>query len=112
MADFVFSSDFSFKETPRFQTLVSSFENGAEQRRAKRSAPLREFEFNIKNRSAADFVYVRDFFISKKGRLTPFTWVNHNDGVEYTVRFKDDEIPFALVHAGLYDFSFTLIEVG
>jgi uncharacterized protein (TIGR02217 family) len=111
MADFTTVSDYVLEETPQFQTLVSTFENGVEQRRAKRANSIREFKLQYFTRSVTDFTTVRDFFLSKKGALTSFTWTNPNDSVDYTVRYKEDSLRFVLKSYGIYDFDFTLIQV-
>ena len=111
MADLTFQGDYTFEETPQFKTLISTFENGVEQRRNKWSSGIKEFKIVAKNRPLTDFETIRDFFVAKKGAYTSFTWVNPNDNVEYTVRFKEDSLRFTLLSYQRYDFEFSLIEV-
>jgi uncharacterized protein (TIGR02217 family) len=111
MADLSLQGDYGLEENLQFQTLVSTFENGVEQRRAKWANQLREFALTFRNYSATDFATIRDFFLAKKGALTSFTWTNPNDSVDYTVRFKEDSWKSTLTSYGIYDFSFVLIQV-
>jgi phage-related protein len=54
---------------------------------------------------------VRDFFISKKGAFTSFTWENPNDSTEYTVRFLDDAFKQKRVAFNVFSFNFEILEV-
>ena len=111
MSDFTLACDNAFDEAPEFNTLISKFANGVEQRRATRSGSIREFVLKFYNRPIADFQTARNFFLAKVGALTSFTWTNPNDSVEYTVRFKDDKLKFVRKSYQIYDFEFTLIQV-
>jgi phage-related protein len=110
MSDFSLTCGYTIEETPTFNTLISKFENGVEQRRAKRSGSIREFNLQCKNMIQSEFVYVRDFFLAKKGALTSFTWTNPNDSAEYTVRYKEDSLKIQRTNYQIYDFSFVLIQ--
>lgn len=110
-SDFTLTPDFTFDESPQFSTLISQFENGYEQRRAKWSAPLRKFHLVYQNRSRTDMELVKAFFIAKMGKYDSFTWTNPNDSVEYTVRFDADQLKFSNPIYGLFDFEFDFIEV-
>ena len=111
MADFTTIPDFVFEELPRFKTLISTFENGYEQRRNKWSSDIREFHLVFKNRTDTEFETVRDFIIAKLGSYTSFTFENPNDTTEYTVRFKEDSLTFVRHSGEIYDFEFDLVEV-
>ena len=111
MADLILQGDYGLEESLQFQTLVSNFENGVEQRRAKWASQLREFTLTFRNYSATDFATIRDFFLSKKGALTSFTWTNPNDSADYTVRFKEDSWKAVVTSYGIYNFSFSLLQV-
>ena len=111
MADFNFVPDRVIEEEIKFNTLVSEFENGVEQRRAKWANPLRRWRLFFKIRTQTEMENVRDFFISKKGALSSFTWENPNDGQTYTVRFEEDGFKLKRVHYQLYDFEVSFVEV-
>lgn len=111
MSDFTVLPDFVFEETLEYKTLVSEFENGAEQRRRKWANPLSKWTLRFRNRTKADMETVRDFFKSKYGSFTVFTWTDPNDSVEYTVRFVEDSFKFSMKAHGIYDFDFEFIEV-
>ena len=111
MADFTIQPDFVLEEEVAFNTLISQFENGVEQRRATRANSIRKFNLVFKTRTKAEMQAVRDFFIGKKGMLTSFTWNNPNDSTDYTVRFVDDTFKHQNVAYGIYDFNLSLIQV-
>lgn len=111
MPDFIWEPSYTFSETPEFNTLVSKYENGAEQRRATRSNPKRSWKLEFKNVSKSVYQSIRDFFISHKGQYQSFTWVNPNDGIQYTVRFADDKIGFERNAFNVYSFSLQFVEV-
>lgn len=110
MSDFSTTPDFTFDETPQFATLITEFENGVEQRRNKRANPVRKWHLVFKNRTKAEYETVRDFYISKKGAYTAFTWTNPNDTTEYTVRFGADSLTFSNHQPLIYNFEFDLIQ--
>ena len=111
MSDFSLTYGYTLEENPTFNTLISKFENGVEQRRSRRSGSIREFNFQCRNIMQADYEMVRDFYLAKVGALTSFTWTNIIDSVEYTVRFKEDSLKILRTTYQIYDFSFTLIQV-
>lgn len=111
MADFPVTPDYPVEETPKFKTLVSTFDNGSEQRRGKWASVLREFSLSFTNRDEVEFVLFRDFFLSKKGPLLPFTFVNPNDDETYTVRFKEDQVTYSQKSRKIFDFQCVLVEV-
>jgi len=111
MSDFYWEPSYTFSETPEFNTLVSKFENGAEQRRAVRSNPIRSWKLEFKNVPKSVYESVREFYISKKGQFSSFTWTNPNDGIEYIVRFGDDKINFERNAFNVYSFIIQLLEI-
>jgi phage-related protein len=111
VADFTLAPDFVFEEKPQYNTLITNFENGVEQRRPTRSTAIREWTLQYRNRSSADMQTVLDLFNSKKGAYTAFDWTNPEDSVDYTVRFKEDSLTKTMKHYGIYDFQFVLVEV-
>jgi phage-related protein len=111
MSDFTYLPDFLIDEAVEYKTLVSEFENGAEQRRRKWQNPLSKWTLRFNNRTSAEMATVRDFFKNKFGAFMSFTWTNPNDSVEYTVRFVEDSFQFSRKAYGVYDFEFEFIEV-
>lgn len=111
MADFPLTPDFPVEETIRDKTLISEYDNGNEQRRSKWSAPLREFTLSFKNRTTAEYQSLKNFILSKRVALISFTFTNPNDGTDYTVRFKDDNLRLSLINASIYEFGCVLVEV-
>lgn len=111
MSDFAYSPDFTLTEQVHFKTLVSQFENFTEQRRNVVANPRRLFTLRFKNRTKTEMENVRDFFISKKGEYSSFTWTNPNDETEYTVRFDEDSFQFDNKAYEVYDFEIKFIEV-
>lgn len=111
MADFTWEPDNNISEEPKFKTLVTTFENGVEQRRNKWDNPLRTFRLKFRTRSQSVYEAVRDFFITKKGSYSSFTWTNPADSVTYTVRFAEDGLNLVRVKYDVYDFEVTLQEV-
>ena len=111
MSDFTYLPDFLIDEAVEYKTLISEFENGAEQRRRKWANPLSKWTLRFNNRTLDEMTAVRDFFKNKAGSLAAFTWTNPNDSVEYTVRFAEDSFKFSRKAYGIYDFEFDFIEV-
>lgn len=111
MADFEAIPDFQFVTEKKYDTLITQFENGVEQRRARRSNPIQEFTLQFRNRPQADLDEVVTLFDTSKGSLSAFTWLNPEDATEYTVRFKEDSFKKMLKHYGIFDFEFTLVTV-
>jgi hypothetical protein len=110
-ADFTLAPDFGLEEAPQFKTVISQYENGVEQRRAKWSTPIREWRLCYKNRPATDYCCVRDFYICKCGGFCSWVWQNSNDNCCYTVRFKEDSLAWTLDAYCNWNFSFSLIQV-
>ena len=111
MADFTHTIDNVIEEDPEFRTSVSSFENGAEQRRGHWTSPIRKWRLQLNNRTQAQMEAIRDFFIAKKGALTSFTWVNPIDSVEYTVRFSEDKLSIKRKSFEIYDIEVSFTQV-
>ncbi|MCK9555018.1 DUF2460 domain-containing protein [bacterium] len=103
--------DFVFEEKIEFETLITKFENGVEQRRSKQSIPLRKWTLQFHNRTTEELTTIRSFYVARKGSYESFTWVNPNDSVEYAVRFDSDSFVFVNKASGIYDCSFSLTEV-
>ncbi|MDD5500521.1 hypothetical protein BU251_09210 [Candidatus Velamenicoccus archaeovorus] len=111
MSDFTHLPDFLIDEAVEYKTLVSEFENGAEQRRRKWANPLAKWTLRFNNRTQAEMAEVLDFFKSRFGAFMAFTWTNPNDSFEYTVRFVEDSFQFSRKAYGVYDFECEFVEV-
>jgi uncharacterized protein (TIGR02217 family) len=110
-SDFTLVPDFVLETTPSYNTLVSEFENGVEQRRAKWSQSRQSWRLQYKNRDSTDLGIVKTLFNAKLGAYGSFSWDNPEDSVTYTVRFKEDSFTSTYHSYGLWDFEFELIEV-
>ncbi len=111
MPDLSLKPDFTFVKRTRYETIISQFENGAEQRRSRWANPLREWVLQFRNRSASDLSTIQDLFDAQKGQYGAFDWLNPLDAVTYTVRFKEETFEVGNSAYGFYDFQFELIEV-
>ena len=109
--DLVLQPDFAFEDKTTFNTLVTEFENGVEQRRAKWATPIKSWKFVYKNRTASELSTLQTLFENKKGRYSSWTWTNPVDSQTYTVRFDTDELLVMLKAYGIYDIEFTVKEV-
>lgn len=111
MSDFTEAPDNVIDEEPIFSTLVSEFENGYEQRRAKWASPKRKWVLEFKNRIQSEMETIRNFFITKKGEYSSFTWTNPIDSTEYTVRFDEDSLLIQRKAFEIYDITLKFVEV-
>lgn len=109
--DLTIAPDYVFEEVKKFNTAISKFENGTEQRRALWSTPLRQFKLEFNNKTQAEKDTLEDLFDAKLGPATAFLWTNPNDGTQYTVRFEEDSLSIKNKAYGVYDISFGLVQV-
>lgn len=110
-SDLVLNPDFTLQSEVAYDTIVTSFENGMEQRRSRRANSISTWTLNYKNRSSDDLNTILALFNAKKGQLTQFTWDNPEDSTTYTVRFKEGSLKRQYHHYGLWDFSFEIVQV-
>ena len=111
MSDLTSAPDYVYDEEIQFKTLVTEFENGSEQRRAKWASPLRRFTLSYRNRLTSEMETVKTLFTESLGKALSFTWTNPNDNVEYDVRFLEDSFKFSNKAYGVYDFEISLQQV-
>lgn len=111
MSDLTLKPDFVFESTPEYSTIVTTFENGVEQRRPRRASAIPTWTLNFKNRNATDMNTILTLFNAKQGSYLSFTWDNPEDGNTYTVRFKQDSLKRSYKFYGIWDFSFELVQV-
>ena len=109
--DLILVPDFAFDQKPQYRTLVSNYENGAEQRRAKRAGAITEYRLVFKNRNSTDLGTITALFASKKGALTSFTFTHPISGATLTVRFKEDSLNYSYTAYGQYDIEFTVTTI-
>ena len=112
MADFELPSGYDFEETPQYKTIISQFENGAEQRRAKRSGAITEYKLVYKNISQADIDTIIALHNTSKGALSSFTWLHPISAETITVRFKEDSLSYVCTSYGIYQCEFILITIA
>lgn len=106
-----FVPDQAIQLSKEYTTIISTFENGAEQRRQKRDNPNREWSLSYKLRTASEKNLFVAFFDSQKGNLKAFNWTNPEDNVQYLVRFKDGSLSVEQLKYDLYNYSVVLKEV-
>lgn len=111
MADFELEPDFTVLKRTKYDTIVTQFESGVEQRRPRRAQKIREWVLQFRNRPASEVATVQTLFDSKQGAYESFTWLNPVDAVTYTVRFMEDSFEHRNHAFGFYDFDLTLVEV-
>lgn len=112
---FDFNYKRAYKDEIRFNTLITQFENGKEQRRTKGS-PRRKFylEFDKANTTSSDAQAIWDFFNARKGRYESFLWdYTHADGTveEVEVRFDHDNLKRDVFMDILYEHGLVFKEV-
>lgn len=111
MADFSLAPDFVFTKKGTYDTIISQFENGVEQRRPRRTNTIREWTLQYRNRPASEVATIQTMFDSVKGAYNSFTWTNPLDSVDYNVRFKEDTLDVSAKAYNVYDVEFSLVEV-
>lgn len=109
--DFVLAPDYVFEEKPSYNTLVTKFENGFEQRRPKRASAITEYVLEYRNRTTSERDTILNLFNARKGSYSSFTWTHPITSETKTVRFKEDSLSVINKAYGVHDISFTLIEV-
>jgi len=115
LAKFDFKYKNAWQDGIRFNTLVTQFESGKEQRRAK-GLPRRVFrlQFEKTTNYNDDVQSIWEFFVARKGRFEPFLWnYKKPDGSieEVKVRFDEDILNRDVFLNKAYSFGLTLIEV-
>lgn len=104
MSDFTLIRE-EIEEIFDYDVLVTEFENESEQRRLRHDKKLMGFKIKSPWRTNTQMQQYRDFFISKYGGLTSFTFTSPFDNVEYNVRFEPGTFKTKFVK-GLYQVQF------
>lgn len=76
----------------QFKTLISPFENGAEQRRPKWGQGKVTFSLMYNAITDAEFTTLWDFYVARKGSNESFTFTDPLTSTNYTMRFSDDNM--------------------
>jgi len=108
---FSFIPDNAIPQNIEYNTLVSEFENGSEQRRSKRDNPKRAWVLSFTLRPKTEMEMFKSFFEARKGKLEPFFWTNPDDNEKRLVRFNEDKLEIEKLHYDLYNYSVKIIEV-
>jgi len=110
-SDITLKPDFVFVQEEEWNTLISRFENGTEQRRSMWSSSRKRWRLKYYNRIKSDFEAIQTVFNNSKGAYSSLTWDNPDDGSTYFVRFEKDNLEFEEKAFQIYDFEFTLLQV-
>ena len=111
MSVFSYTPDYIYTVTPKYTTLVTTYENNKEQRRSKVSASRREFSLEYDHTDETTKDNILAFFDARKGAYGSFDWMCPLNSTTYTVRFKEDFLEIEEVADEVYDMKFNLIEV-
>jgi len=118
---FSFQYKTAYKASVSFNTAVDEAYSGKEQRRNLWTNPRRKWVLEF-DKNETDANSIIDFFEARKGRYESFYWTwqaTHGttskamggDGVQYRVRFENDELNFEHLALGYRTFQITLVEV-
>ena len=115
MEYFTWKPDRVITQTSRFRTLITGFESGTEQRRAKWSTPLHTFSLTFALRKERIIKEIWDFYVARGGAAEAFYFTTHAQWLEpshtYTVRFAEDELTMESITEDLYKTGLRLQEV-
>ena len=92
MADWTTSwkPSYGYQFGPEYDTLVTSFESGAEQRRQKRSTPRHTFVLSYDAaRSEATIQAIKEFHKARGGIYDEFNFPNYGEGIKGTLTCAD-----------------------
>ncbi len=115
METFTWKPDKVITEVAGFRTLVSGFESGTEQRRAKWNTPLHAFSLTFAMRKTRIIKEIWDFYVARKGAAEAFYFTTSSQWLEpsqtYTVRFAEDELTIESITEKLYKTGLKFQEV-
>lgn len=77
--EFIWEVNSPFSEDVNYNTLITRYEDGKEQRRQKWSAPKRVFSISLRGRTRDIFTQVWNFYNSRNGAFDTFYFVNPNE---------------------------------
>lgn len=70
-------------QSPRWKTLVSEFESGAETRKRKWLYPRRRIELRYANVPIGKAETLWEFYIARSGRFEAFSWFHRDTSISY-----------------------------
>jgi phage-related protein len=111
MSEFTEIPDRALEESIEYDTMVTGFENGVEQRRLRSANGRRIFKLTFRNRTDSEIDSIRTFWTGKYGSLTSFTWTNPNDATEYTVRFMENTFKITRTGYDSFDCQLGLMQI-
>lgn len=77
--EFIWDINIPFDETVGFNTLITKYEDGKEQRRQKWSRPKRNFDISLRGRTNVIMQQAWDFYIARNGSFDTFYFENPNE---------------------------------
>jgi hypothetical protein len=104
-------SAYGYNKTVAFKTLISQFENGAEQRRKKWSQGKLTFTLIWNAITPTNMAILWNFYIARLGSYDAFTFVDPLTTSSYTVRFLDDSMSYEMFTYNLTRSGLKLIQV-
>jgi uncharacterized protein (TIGR02217 family) len=102
---------FVFTKSTEFKTLISQFENGCEQRRAKWSKGKHHFVINYNTLSPTELGTLFTFYEARMGSQEAFTFVDPTTQTSYTCRFEDDNLSYDAFALNVRRVGIKLVEV-
>jgi hypothetical protein len=110
MSDFALARE-SIEEVIDYSVLISEFDNGAEQRRLKRTNKVIGFKIKSPVRTKLQMQEYRDILIAKYGSYLAFTFTSPFDDVEYNVRFMPNSFK-TIFSGGVFtcEFEFRVVQ--
>ena len=99
---FNFTPTYTYERAPEWRTLVTEFESGKQQTRAKWASPRRRWHLVFKNITKDEAQAIVDFFNARKGRYESFYWICPLDNTQYIVRFNNDVLTWRVTTAPYY----------
>jgi hypothetical protein len=104
MSDFALARE-SIEEVIDYSVLISEFDNGAEQRRLKRTNRVTGFKIKSPVLTKTQMQEYRDIFMAKYGSFITFTFTSPFDDIEYNVRFMPNSFK-TVFNAGIFTCEF------
>lgn len=94
-----------------FSTAIQEKEDGTEKRLCLANLPIKVFQGSHIGLTSTQLDTLLDFFDTKKGQLTTFSYIDPVHSVTYTVRFREPDLIFNKRSGNLWDADVLLQEV-
>lgn len=107
---FSFSPDFFWPLEVHMLTVIEEKEDGTEKRITKMPWPIRIYEAQLLAQTNDQKALFEEFFESKKGSNTAFTYTDPVEDIERTVRFESETLETKRRTDSLWDISVRLRE--